>query len=97
MILAEKMEMFLEEVDDVIEDDTTSEEDIQHPKKWLESINRGGLIKCSNDFYEHLQTIEKEIRQLILPSFKCVPLLETSTYLLKSRNIEESWSSVSQG
>uniref|UniRef100_A0A1X7STK4 Uncharacterized protein n=1 Tax=Amphimedon queenslandica TaxID=400682 RepID=A0A1X7STK4_AMPQE len=97
MLLAEKMEMFLEEVDDVIEDDTTLEEDIQHPKKWLESINRGGLVKCSNDFYEHLQTVEKEIRQLILPSSKCVPLLETTTDLLKSRNIEESWSSVSQG
>uniref|UniRef100_A0A1X7T7J0 Uncharacterized protein n=1 Tax=Amphimedon queenslandica TaxID=400682 RepID=A0A1X7T7J0_AMPQE len=90
------MEIFLGEVDAVIDNDTTSEEGIQHPEKWLESINSGGLIKLFNDFYEHLQTVEKEIRHLKLPSSKCVPSLEMTTNLLKSRSIEECWSSVAQ-
>lgn len=34
-------------------------------EQWLASINRGGLTKCSNDFYEYLLTVEQRMQKLL--------------------------------
>ena len=64
-------------------------------KEWFTLINRGGLTKCNNDFYEHLKTVEMEIKSyILLPSTISVPLQQKSSILSKKESIRISWDSL---
>ena len=80
------------EIDDDVTSGTTEE---NNPKEWLELVNRGGLTRCSNDFYEYLTVVELAIKETVLLSHtKSVPLPETTRTLLNSQNIKATWASL---
>uniref|UniRef100_A0A1X7UQ67 Uncharacterized protein n=1 Tax=Amphimedon queenslandica TaxID=400682 RepID=A0A1X7UQ67_AMPQE len=92
--LADHMKLFLEDsIEDVeTELDTTcltiGLAEGEKGKVWFTLINRGGLTKCNNDFYEHLKTVDMEIKSHILrPSTVSVPLREKSSILSKKESI----------
>ena len=68
------------ESDEIIDDDCKEIEE-QNNKEWFEAINRGGLTRCTNDFYIFLTNVEITLKGI---------LLGTSSHLInKSKVLEE--------
>lgn len=44
---------------------TGDDEESVDTKKWITLIDRGGLVKCSNNFYSFLRSVELEIKDKI--------------------------------
>uniref|UniRef100_A0A1X7TEA7 Uncharacterized protein n=1 Tax=Amphimedon queenslandica TaxID=400682 RepID=A0A1X7TEA7_AMPQE len=86
--LADHMKLFLEDLIKDVETEldttclTTGLAEGEKGKVWFTLINRGGLTKCNNDFYEHLKTVDMAIKShILLPSTVSVPLREKSSIL----------------
>ena len=57
------LEAFLEtDETDLDEEEKNDENEDISGKKWLNTINRGGLLCCTNDFHTLLCTIEIQVR-----------------------------------
>ena len=57
-----------EEKKDTAEDESLTgddDDDAVDTKKWISLIDRGGLVKCSNNFYSFLRSVELEIKDKI--------------------------------
>ena len=58
-----------EEKEDTEEDESLTgdddDEESVDTKKWITLIDRGGLVKCSNNFYSFLRSVELEIKDKI--------------------------------
>lgn len=52
--------------DDDVGSDIRDSQD--HAQQWLNLINRGGLLKCSNAFYQLLRCIEFEMKAILPPT-----------------------------
>ena len=58
--LATQITHLLEDED--YDEDTNKTEVDFDDKKWFDLINRGGLTKCNNDFYEYLRAVKLELQ-----------------------------------
>ena len=45
-------------------------EEIEDTQSWLCMIDRGGLIKCTNDFYAYLRVVEMISKTMITSAFE---------------------------
>ena len=61
------LDSFIEESGDDGEgnDDDECLSPVSSADTWINSINRGGLIKCNNDFYQFVRAIELEMKGLL--------------------------------
>ena len=61
-------------IDNFVEEDEDSrgiiDDNVEDGREWLNSINRGGLVKCTNDFYTLLWMIELEVKSIVSPEAK---------------------------
>jgi hypothetical protein len=56
-------------LDTFLEEDTDGEDDDVDlnisSKLWLTCVNRGGLLRCNNDFYSFIRAAEIEIKKIL--------------------------------
>ena len=89
--LAEKLQQFLEENEI---NTCTSITEGQKEHEWFDSINRGGIKKCNNDFYSDLKMVEIEIKSILLPSTTYIQIPDIIEKLSKNDSIKNSWASL---
>ena len=53
------------ETDDSVEDDETNDELYLKSKEWFDTIDRGGLTRCTNEFYNFMINLEKETKRML--------------------------------
>ena len=75
---------FIEDYD-YDDDNTTAPNDtsIESESEWFNTINRGGLIKCTNGFYQFLRTLETEIQTYL----NTIPAAENSHSLGQPKEV----------
>ncbi|XP_019862289.1 PREDICTED: uncharacterized protein LOC109590877 [Amphimedon queenslandica] len=86
----------LEETDERVEDDETNDELHIKSKDWFNAINRGGLTRCTNEFYNFMINLEKEIKRMLeeLDEFTTEQKIDKNkviTHLKSSKSITSSW------
>ena len=91
------VDSFTEWEDDTTEDldDEANSADELTSENWLKLINRGGLKKCTNDFYVFIQAVELEIKTFLSDkpfqgNGKSDPKSITSTIMSKEK-VKDSW------
>ena len=45
-------------------------EEIEDTQSWLRMVGKGGLIKCTNDFYAYLRVVEMISKTMITSAFE---------------------------
>ena len=67
-------------------------------KKWFDLVNRGGLTKCNNDFYEYLRAVELELQMHYLKKMdekkETVHPSSVTKELTKNESIIQSWTTL---
>lgn len=63
------LDCFVDADHDELEGSTDSDDndDVADTHIWVNSINRGGLIKCTNNFYSFLRAVELELKCSLTP------------------------------
>ena len=64
------------------------------PRNWLKVMDRGGLTKCTNDFYEFLRTAEILYQQNVENDAESESVIHSATAaraILDTTSIREAW------
>ena len=71
------------------------DDDVEDGREWLNSINRGGLVKCTNDFYTFLRMIELEVKSIVSPESKHLGKpVEIATGISSKELIKDTWQKI---
>ena len=77
-------------------EDSTEDTDL-NAQNWLQLINRGGLTKCTNEFYTFIRSVEMELKYILskksLDSDLGLPQI-TSDTLKSRRSVVDSWNNL---
>ncbi|XP_019862720.1 PREDICTED: uncharacterized protein LOC109591422 [Amphimedon queenslandica] len=91
--LHDMIDSFLEaesDDDDDVGGDIKDSQD--HAQQWLNLINRGGLLKCSNDFYQLLRCVEFEMKAILPPTSSNIGELGVlSKTIAEKETVLEMW------
>ena len=97
-LLAVINDRFLETSYDELDEDKQNEIPAQeelNSRIWLESINRGGLVKCSNDFYLLIRAVELELKKIIpLKSSHLGNPRTTAVNIGSTPTVQDAWDSL---
>ena len=88
------IETFKESDEEELNLDNNDHEATVKSKEWFDTINRGGLTRCTNEFYNFVVNIEIEIKRKLQLNISCkninaaeiVDLLKTTENVIKSWN-----------
>lgn len=78
----------LKETDD-IDDEATYQSPDSNTKEWFNAINRGGLTRCTNDFYVWITNVEKALKSLLHQSDSNTKSINTSNMALQIKDSPE--------
>ena len=63
----------------------TDKDDIDSSREWFNMINRGGLTRCTNDFYNFICNVELIVKTMLTPDIRMVDVpLSVQTLKLKT-------------
>ena len=85
-------------VDDNYDNSDCYVEEIVDSQSWLRMIDRGGLTKCTNNFYAYLRVVEMVSKIMITSAFEeikhlhtCCDLEAMTEAIVKDTAVQRSW------
>ena len=81
---------------DELNKDDDGDDDIESSRDWFDMINRGGLTRCTNDFYSFICNVELIVKTLLSPDIQTFDVQLGVQVLKLNTSICESWATLTE-